>query len=136
MGLEKKLTIGIALADLRKNQTLQQVPTGRFGIKCGESDDRPGLIHPSGTFLNGIFRKFSIELQYTCMQVVHKTEKKIAPGAQKTSWKRPGVYEQLATWTQMIGQALSIILTSGWIQKKSLYLTHKKSPTYFWMNTM
>ena len=104
MGLEKKLTIGIALADLRKNQTLQQVPTGRFGIKCGESDDRPGLIHPSGTFLNGIFRKFSIELQYTCMQVVHKTEKKIAPGAQKTSWKRPGVYEQLAS--QIIGQAL------------------------------
>ena len=63
---------------------------------------------------------------------------KTSPEQQKTSWKRPGVYEQLATWTQMIGQALSIILTSGWIQKKAFtgYLTHKKSPTYFWMNTM
>ena len=46
--------------------------------------------------IEGIFLNVSIELQYTCMQVMRMT----SPDQQKTSRKRPDAYKQLASQMQ------------------------------------
>ena len=61
------------------------------------------------------------------MQVKHKT-KKIAPEAQKTSWKRPGVYKQLASQTQDLPYInASIFIHASQVQDKKIYVQNSKN---------
>ena len=72
----------------------------------------------------GIFLIVSIKLQYTCMQV----KRKASPGQQKTSWKRPDVYEQLASQTQDLSCLNdSICVHASQVQDKKICSERKRN---------